>query len=300
MNATKRQQILNALDAQIAQCSMLSQLTAPLYKHFGITSFAMTILYESGQWLYLNNNKKLLIQSIESDAARKEQACLSSPYWIRNLSQLGMYLEDHIDPTHTTIHPLLAEYDFQHPFTCLEQIETKPGRALRLCVYRAPKAHREIKHFYLNNIELLKRFNDHIVKELADVLSKLPLITPTPKEQAHYQQHFQNVIPDTKRQKTFVKETGLHYPKYNEFENLQLSKRQREVIHWYLLGKTALDTAEILNLSVRTIHEYFERLKNKFDCYTKSQLLLKLIDGGFLNPNDWKAIYPKTTAKTDE
>ena len=291
MNSTQRQQILNALDAQVAKSPTLSQLTAPLYKQFGITSFAMTILYESGQWLHLSNNTKLYRKRIEKGAASKELTGLSSPYWIRGLPQLGIYLEDHIASTHTILSQLLVKHDFQNPFACLDQIETEKGRALRLCDYRAPKAHREINHFYLNNIELLKRFNDHIVKELADVLSKLPLIIPTPKEKQLHQHYFENVIPSTKQQKTFVKETKMHYPKYNELANIKMSAREKEIIHWYLLGKTAADTATILNVRITTIHEHFKRLKQKFGCYTKSQLLLKLIDGDFVQPDHWQDIY---------
>ena len=291
MTSDRQQQILNALDARIAESTKLLQLTAPLYKHFGITCYAITIIYETGHWLHLNNNKKLCLQTLENYTASKEPDQFASPYWIRNLSQLGMYLEDHIAPAHKTVYPLLVEYDFYHPLACLEQIETKQGRALKLCVYRAPKAHQEIKHFYLNNIELLKRFNHHIAKELADVISKHPLITPTPKEQAHNLQHFQNVIPDTKRQKTFVKETGLHYPKYNQLDHAYLTPREKEIIHWYLLGKTEVDTAMILNLSPYTIHNYFRRLKQRWQCYSKTQLLLKLLDAELISSDAWGDIY---------
>ena len=138
---------------------------------------------------------------------------------------------------------------------------------------------------------MLKRFNHHVEKELEDVIAKLPLIIPTPEEQTLNHQYFQTLTPNTECQKTFVNETGLHYPKYNEFANVKLSKRQKEIIHWYLLGKSEPDTAAILNLSVETIHDYFKRLKLKFNCYSKTQLLLKLIDGGFIDDIDWKTIY---------
>ncbi len=291
MNSTQRQQILNALDAHTVGNTKLSQLTAPLYKHFGITSFAMTILYESGQWLHLTNNTKLYLKRVEKGAASKELTGLSSPYWIRSWPQLGMYLEDHTARTHTILSQLLVKLDFQHPFACLEKIETEKGSALKLCVYRTPKAHREINHFYLNNIEMLKRFNRYVEKELADVISTLPLIIPTPKEKQLHQQHFENVIPSTKQQKAFVKETGLHYPKFTKLAKVQLSQREREVIHWYLLGKSASQTAQILAVSVSAVHCYFERIKRKVGFASKHQLLLKLIDADLLHPDDWEAIY---------
>ena len=293
MSSTQRQQILNALDAHAVGSAKLSQLTAPLYKHFGITCYGVTIIYETGQWLHLNTNKAFQIKRIENDAASKGLTRLSSPYWVREWPQLGMYLEDHIASTHTTLSQLLVEHDLQNPFACLDLIKTKKGNALRLSAYRAPKAHQEIKHFYLNNIELLKRFNHHIEKELAEMIVKLPLITPTSKEQAHNHQHLQTVIPDTKRQEVFVEETRLHYPKFTELAHLKLSEREQEIIAWFLLGKTEADTAELLKLSEHTIHTHFRRLKRKWNCFSKTQLLLKLIDANLITPDTWRDIYPK-------
>ena len=104
---------------------------------------------------------------------------------------------------------------------------------------------------------------------------KLPQLTST---------HSENI-------ETFVDETNMHYPKHKELANIQLNQRETDIIRWYLLGKSVSQTAQILGLSHHTVHTYFDRLKKKMGCHFKPQLLLKLIDGEFIGPDDWRDIY---------
>ena len=90
---------------------------------------------------------------------------------------------------------------------------------------------------------------------------------------------------------SFVEATDLHYPKYNELANIKLSQREKEIIYWYLRGKSNTETAMILNITKNTVVTHFDRLKTKLGCYYKPHLLLKLIDGEFISPDDWQDIY---------
>lgn len=52
-----------------------------------------------------------------------------------------------------------------------------------------------------------------------------------------------------------------------------LSHREKECVRHFLQGKTAKETASILNLSYRTIEEYFTNIKKKLGCKNKRDLL---------------------------
>ncbi len=49
------------------------------------------------------------------------------------------------------------------------------------------------------------------------------------------------------------------------------SKREREVIHWVVRGKTMRQIGAILGLSCRTIESYFENIKTKANVRTRSE-----------------------------
>ncbi|MBS3903877.1 MAG: response regulator transcription factor [Simkania sp.] len=55
----------------------------------------------------------------------------------------------------------------------------------------------------------------------------------------------------------------------------------------YLQGETARSIGERLHLSSRTVESYLENIKNKLNCYQKTELLKRaqeLQDYGFLSP----------------
>lgn len=62
---------------------------------------------------------------------------------------------------------------------------------------------------------------------------------------------------------------------------IQLSKRQKEVLFYLTRGKTSKMIAKILSLSVRTVEYYIENIKEKFNCRTKSELICCALKNGF-------------------
>jgi len=73
-----------------------------------------------------------------------------------------------------------------------------------------------------------------------------------------------------------------HYSIGKMKERINLSKRQNECLFFILRGKTTKEIANILNVSIRTIESHLEEIKIKFRCRTKSELIIKAIEEGFM------------------
>lgn len=71
----------------------------------------------------------------------------------------------------------------------------------------------------------------------------------------------------------FFKAIGLSQ---NEFLELHLTSRELDCIVCYLQRKTAPETGKILNLSTRTVENYFEKIKEKLNCRSKSEIYEKI------------------------
>lgn len=67
------------------------------------------------------------------------------------------------------------------------------------------------------------------------------------------------------------------------FTTIRLSKRQMECLFYLVRGMSAKQIARKLNLSNRTVEDYLENLKLKFDCTHRSDLVIKAIEMGFGN-----------------
>lgn len=65
--------------------------------------------------------------------------------------------------------------------------------------------------------------------------------------------------------------------------NPNLTRRQAECLFFFLRHKTTKDIANILKISIRTVHDHLEQLKDKFFCQTKNELMEKTLALGFFN-----------------
>lgn len=73
---------------------------------------------------------------------------------------------------------------------------------------------------------------------------------------------------------------GIHYIKKTRL-SYNLSKREVECLFYLVRGKSMKTVAKILGLSPRTIETYLARLKEKINCYNKSDLIEFAIKEGF-------------------
>lgn len=65
--------------------------------------------------------------------------------------------------------------------------------------------------------------------------------------------------------------------------NIALTNQQTICLFYLLRGKSAKEIAILTKKSNRTIEHYIEALKDRFNCHTRSQLIEKAIDQGFLH-----------------
>jgi DNA-binding CsgD family transcriptional regulator len=141
---------------------------------------------------------------------------------------------------------------------------------------------KRINQIYLANIDLLYRFIDYFKEKVSQsrflrqayqFIIDLALFRPvkmTPFDD-------ESIVYD---RGDFFKSIQLH--KNNTIHDIKLSKRQDELLQFIVHGKTIKEISEILQLSPRTIGHYFETVKMKFNVLTKSELINKTIETGYI------------------
>lgn len=67
-----------------------------------------------------------------------------------------------------------------------------------------------------------------------------------------------------------------------DYVPLPLTTRQQTCLFLLARGKTVKQIANILSISTRTVEEHIESIKHRLNCYSKSQVIEKAIDSGFL------------------
>lgn len=60
-----------------------------------------------------------------------------------------------------------------------------------------------------------------------------------------------------------------------------LSKRQKECLHYTLLGKSAKEIGKLLNISHKTVEMHLSSIREKLFCNSKSELICKVVEAGY-------------------
>ncbi|OAI46511.1 hypothetical protein AYO45_01840 [Gammaproteobacteria bacterium SCGC AG-212-F23] len=86
--------------------------------------------------------------------------------------------------------------------------------------------------------------------------------------------------------------TGNDYFQYivsDDFCQFNLTKREIHCLFHLVRGKTANDIANILFISKRTAEKHVDNIKTKLKCNTKSEIIAKAIENGFVHlvPSDF-------------
>jgi DNA-binding NarL/FixJ family response regulator len=72
-----------------------------------------------------------------------------------------------------------------------------------------------------------------------------------------------------------------------KYPNLYLTKREAQVIVYYIHGMSTAQVAKALELSRRTVEFYINNMKLKLDCRFKRDLIYKIINSDFLKNIDF-------------
>lgn len=66
-----------------------------------------------------------------------------------------------------------------------------------------------------------------------------------------------------------------------KYPGIYFTKRELQCMQCFIVGFTNMRTAEVLNLSARTIESYLTKMKEKLACKTKRQLIEKVYSSSF-------------------
>lgn len=256
----------------ISASGLMRQICAPL-KHLKIHMFSYLKIFNDGSEINLSTH----------------------PEWIVDYYQLGLYQTSEFENSYQAqqkgfkwwpLESALAV--FQHG---REHFSSYYGLTYCLpqadgCVYFFFSTDAENYNqleYYWNHLDLLEHFIAYFRDKSADLIKECEgsrLVLPAEFRQTPAKYLLQNNETEVAvdRQKFL---TALMQHKgdalllfLQDYE--PLTKRERQCLELLLQESTATRIAEKLNLSVRTVEDYLERIKSKLGCSTKQELIVRL------------------------
>lgn len=147
----------------------------------------------------------------------------------------------------------------------------------------------EAIHYLANNMDILYHFVLYLKDRGIEVFKKAQnnrivvqksfIDTPT---NPIAKQDFYQIMQQHKKQ--FFDKTPIRRYVFESgnTQGIKLTQREISCVICLLQNKTAQETAELMNLSRRTVESYLDNIKVKLDCDTKADLLIKLKQNKFL------------------
>lgn len=242
------------------------KVTEPLRLQFGITYFCYQHVSNDGAWTILGNNPDWLMHSAENKFYLIDPSLVNPQHY-----QSGVILADthpHPEFQNTMNKHALDLFDLAH---CLAIIE-KTADGCDYYFLSAPKKHTGIYNIYLNKLSLLQKqfpsyFKQELHKQLHDI-NNYAVDLKLLKNDRYFSTDNVLSIPNTS-------ENNFEIPSAEISTCIKptLTMREKQCIRLYQMGKTAKETARILNISHRTVEQHFEHIKEKIGCYFKRELL---------------------------
>lgn len=249
----------------------------PLIHHFEINEFVYEVETKNGGTAAINFHHDWM------HCYWSDKMYLLNPLSIHPDNHLEGFLSvESIDDESTKSLILHAKKNFGIHLSFLVCNKITNGMEFFVFGLKSP-APKQVMKFY-NEIPLIKAFVKRFKEEFKSEILALEnyQINVAKLKGPAYQNPSFNLFPEPVDRANFLEKLGLEIPQ-------PLTPKELDVIKYLTKGLPAPKIAERLFISSRTVEHHLERIKDKFDCTTKAELIQKiqkLHSFGYLNLED--------------
>lgn len=268
----------NQLDDMYRLTPKVAKLCKPLFDESPIAFYCYYEFRPDGTMRYLASHQRLFERLIEKrfwDYPLVDPTwgfTLTLDYFMRVYTQAGFSLQDLKPGTRFEL-PILQSLEFGHACAF---IENSNDPVVRFHYFLGYQDDDSVNDFNLNNTNLLTYFSRYMSKH-AGTLLKSTGTHPLPH-------HILQTYGDWMQRLNTHPSINIPHFLSSYAPHIVLSKQQRQLIYWYMMGKTTDETATILGLTRNTVNCYFDRIKRRFGCGSKPQIIAELLKNGVCFP----------------
>ena len=246
----------------------LNSICKPVFDASGLSTFYYARIMKNQDCFVLCNKPDWVNYKLENDFT------IFSPVHLSSCNQLTYQLVPRQgDATHTkTMHDAEDFFQIYHPIDVFYQNETY----LELFSFAISADNPEVQNWYLNNLSLLNKFVFNIKSKLDNIICS---------------DHVQPVSIANPYQLPALSELDVNHSPFDSsttslevtFQGckVRLSPRETEISSYVVKGYTSKTIARKLDISHRTVEIFIGKIKQKFGCTTKDELVSLLVSCPF-------------------
>ncbi|MBX9786963.1 MAG: helix-turn-helix transcriptional regulator [Alphaproteobacteria bacterium] len=250
----------------------INEICLPL-KKFGIISFSYTRIYDDGSLIDICNNSDLLdFFYYKSDAYKYYTPDMNPQQYTE-----GFTLVNQLEGNNLS-HTLKEDFDVDHVMIYIEKQKSFSEHFN----FSTSKNNDKILNFYLSNKDILKMFSQYFREKAS------PIIKEHEKNNKIIRSTrlLTGKIIDARLielKKSFYENLDIkRFYLGKQYDNTYLTMKEAICLYWCVKGKSAEETAIILDVSRRTVEAYLNSAKTKFRSFKQTDLARKFIELEFL------------------
>ncbi len=258
----------NAMMTGLIQHSdKVKKLSQPLKENFGISYFYQFRICNDGKFFILTNDPDI------DEYWFREEMFLIDPFvkHPNNYRAGFLFMEAYAPTDYKSDLNFIKNNWNAYPWLCM--IDKNIDSFDFFGFWGNPLEHCKLRKMQMNHAMLLKTFTSYFKSETRSLVKELEnrshSIIDFIGKDAFYEN--QPLIPTMERDslRKFLIQIGMGH---KVLQAEALSKRERECLKIFILGKSAKDIALELRLSFRTVEHYLENSRNKLNCCNKGEL----------------------------
>jgi DNA-binding CsgD family transcriptional regulator len=246
----------------LSYSGLIKEICRPLMKELGINNVIYNEISSDNKLLVLNSNESFYQDKLDSNIIQRIPDFMSN-----YMNSNGVYLFDvmpfkeeslELDENYNEI---LKQYNYSHSFRMVKTLQSKEKTTRIQFGFYAPSGNSDINNIYINNIDKISHFMAYFhnrVKNLSNI--KCDISNKSLDESNDFSLG------------ELILEKDLHTA------HSLLTKTQLEILTWLKKGKTAAETAQIMQKSKRTIEWHFTNICHALSVFNKTQALVKAIE----------------------
>jgi DNA-binding CsgD family transcriptional regulator len=249
----------------------LLSLCSPLFHALNLNNFGYEFISNEGHLAAVGTN----LDSLSLFAEKHFYQAM--PFYVNpKFLKTGVFFSRHLnDPSYQNMESLLGKKC--ETICALQGVIKVSDGAFRYYLGCHPDSLVEAESNIINSLYLINSFIEHFQKETRELFQKMLLDDPF--ELARHRGSTFYKKPDlpssglTLNQKlNFLERMSSD----NHISDLRLSKREKQCLKLKAQNKTALEIAQLLDLSHRTVEHYLDNARSKLRVHSKPEFLLKL------------------------
>jgi len=250
---------LSALNFNESIAEKIDLVCAPLLQSLRITHFGYIKLFNNGTMLRMANNREWTKKYFEQEYYNDDEF-----YNMKDVAkEKSKFLLLTGEPQGAHLTSLCKDFNIWNALTIYEKFNDYSD----IWFFGTSQQNTEAINFYLNNINVLKKFTsffkDKFNNELKNINIENLIFSNIAIET--------NDIKENKNIKSFFDKINIKYFKISN--DLSISKKEFECLSFLIQGKTAKEIARLTGGSYRTIEFHLQNLKKKANCQKQSHLI---------------------------